>query len=224
MKQELTVQQRTALNTKLDRLAQAALRAHERAKQCAATLVQNMARSGEALCKARDLCDNAAWEDFLLNKFKVSKTTAYRYMYIAKHWARLQAIAPPEALTSLRKATRLLDSLLLGEAAADGSKRRRKKRASPTLELPAPSASGRQLSPAAAVAAVESVDAARSGLERMYRDMHRVLIDLSDELSQMRPPSFEVRNAQDALDRARLHFEDARSGLFASAATSSPAK
>ena len=55
MKQELTVQQRIALNTKLDRLAQAALRAHERAKRCAVNLVQNMALRSGALQGARPL-------------------------------------------------------------------------------------------------------------------------------------------------------------------------
>lgn len=205
------------MNARLDRLAAAALKAHDLAKRYAAKMVENMARSGEALLKDRDLCDNDAWDDFLANKFKVSKSTAYRYMYIAKHWTRLAAIAPPEALTSLRKATRLLDSLLLGDEAAGGPKRRRKNRAHTTLELPAPesaNASAGGLSPKQAVVKAEAVDAERTGLERMYREMQRVLIELGEELSLLTPLNLQVRNAQDAIRRARLYFEQTGQRLF----------
>ncbi|HVA46126.1 MAG TPA: hypothetical protein VNH11_07105 [Pirellulales bacterium] len=223
MRKDVTVQQQMALNAKLDRLAQAALRAHERAKHCAAKLVENAARSGQFLLKARDLCDTDAWDDFLLNKFKASERTAYRYMHIAKHWTRLQAIAPPEALTSLRKATQLLESLLLGDDAAGVTKRRRKKRARPTLQLPAPdspNASAGQPTAEPPVASAEAVAAERTGLERMFRGMQRVLIQLSEELASPTPPNYQVRHAQDAIRRARLHFEQAGQRLFSRSALS----
>ncbi len=121
MRHDLTVRQQTALNAKLDRLGRAAHLAHERAKVCVAKLVENAARAGQSLCKARDLCDTDDWDDFLVNKFKGPERTAQRYMYIARHWTLLKAAAPPEALTSVRKATQLLNTLLVGEHSPDGA-------------------------------------------------------------------------------------------------------
>jgi hypothetical protein len=218
MPNDLTIRQQHALSAKLDRLAEGARRAHERAKHCAAKLVENAARSGQFLLKARDLCDNDQWNDFLVHKFKVSDRTAYRYMYIAKHWARLQAIAPPEALSSLRKATQLLNSFLLGEDSPDGAvARSRKKRSKSAPQIPAPVAAPESTMSGEPVAA--PADAKHSGLERLYRDMQELLAQLSEELSQLTPPTYQVRRALEAVGRARTGFEQAGRRLFSDAAT-----
>jgi hypothetical protein len=106
---------------KLDKLGRAARRAHDRVRACAAKAVENMVRAGQALCKARDLCDTEEWDEFVAKYLNKAERTAQTYMRLARSWPVLQAVAPPEALTSQRKALRLLNSLALGEPPAGSS-------------------------------------------------------------------------------------------------------
>lgn len=211
------------LNAKLARLGRAAKRAHDRARQCAAKAVENMVRSGQALCKARDLCETDEWDDFLAIYFGRALRTAQTYMKLARHWSELQAVAPPEALTSQRKALRLLNSLALGEeppaAAPDARSKKRARRAA--LELAAPPAtagSGGAAQPPAtdhnpAPSAVAD-EQRRNAVRRMYHQTLGLLSDLTRDLSDLSPPHYLVGSAIQRISCARFEFEQDARKLF----------
>jgi hypothetical protein len=201
MPQELVIHD-AKFTARLDRLGRAAKQAHDRVRKCAIKAVENMVRSGQALCKARDLCDTVEWDQFVAKYFGRAERTAQTYMKLARNWPVLQAVAPPEALTSQRKALRLLNSLVLGEApgTAAAGPRRKQRRGGASLEPPAPAAA--------------ADEERRVALSRIYQQMLRVLANVTKDLSEVTPSNYDVRNALDAIRRARNDFVASAEKLF----------
>ena len=202
----------------LQRLARAANRAHQRAGVCAAKAVECAARSGEALRKARDLCDTEEWADFLENDFQGSLRTAQRYMYLAKHWPQLQAAVPRAALTSQRKAVQVLNALLLGdEPLVEGAGARPKKPTTgDTMALSAPTTSEDESHRPDQPPTTNNADddERRIAIRRMYDQTMRVLTELADDLSHVTPRHYNVSHALSAIHRARDQCQEAGQTLF----------
>jgi hypothetical protein len=212
MRRELVVcNENCFASPKLQKLATTAYRAHLRARECAAKSVENMVRAGQALRKLRDLSDDTEWNAFLENNFDGSERTVQRYMYLAKHWSLLQAVAPPEALTSQRKAMQLLRTLLYGEGAtAEAAGPRRKPRATAAIELKP--AAARSDATSAHVNAAD--DDGRNAVTRMCDHVMRVLAELTRDLSELAPPHYLVSYALGAISRAQRQCAEMEGALL----------
>lgn len=221
MRQELTTNNANPLfKPKLRKLAEAAERAHLRAFKYAARSVENMARSGRALRKFRDLADDKDWEDLILHKFEGSERTVQRYMYLAKYWSLLEANAPPEGLTSQRKAIQLIRRLLRSERATDELPATRGKRRPVAVIDVAPEAAdcgtnaAAPPSPEAASATSSAADDhRRTSVARMYEDVLHILAELTEELSQLRPPHSVVAYALGSIANAKQQVEQSAQRL-----------
>lgn len=186
---ELTVHQESSLlRPELRELAAEAIRSHQRARKCAAAAMRNIVRAGHALRKLRDLCDDAEWRE-IVARFDGSERTVQRYMLLAKYWPLLESAAPPNSLTSQRKAMRLLQTLLYGEPApARVSGRRAGARGANPAGVIFDANDDLPRLPAARPPALESPAPAApdgkspdDGLERLYRELHRLLEGLLDD-------------------------------------------
>lgn len=215
MRRELVVRSGNPLfKPKLQKLAEAAERAHLRAYKCAAKSVENMARAGQSLRKFRDLADDKEWEDLIVHHFDGSERTVQRYMYLAKHWSLLEANAPPKGLTSQRKAIQLLRTLLYGEGAtgpAVGTGRKRRA-AAPIDVKPATvmsDASAAAPPPCDATSATSSPAEReqRLAVTRIHDHVLHVLAELTKELSQLTPPHHAVAYALESIARAQRQVE-----------------
>lgn len=221
MRRELVVgNQNPLFKPKLQKLAIAAERAHLRAHKHAAQSVANMARAGRSLRKFRDLADDKEWEDLIVHHFDGSERTVQRYMYLAKHWSLLEANAPPEGLTSQRKAIQLVRTLLYGEGATGQVVGTRGKPCAAAIDV-APAAvigdaSALPPPPFEATSAPTSAaeDEQRTMLTRMYDHVLQVLAELTKELSQLTPPHSAVQYALGSIARAQRQVEESGQTLF----------
>ncbi|MGH7136616.1 MAG: hypothetical protein ACREHD_12815 [Pirellulales bacterium] len=218
MRRELVVGNENPLfKPKLQKLAIAAERAHLRAHKHAAQSVANMARAGRSLRKFRDLADDKEWEDLIVHHFEGSERTVQRYMYLAKHWSLLEANAPPEGLTSQRKAIQLLRTLLYGERATGQVVGTRRKPCAAAIDV-TPAAIGDASAPppfevtSATSSAAE--DERRTVLTRMYDQVLHALAELTKELSQLAPPHSAVQYALGSIARAQRQVEESGQTLF----------
>ncbi|HVA46936.1 MAG TPA: hypothetical protein VNH11_11265 [Pirellulales bacterium] len=105
------------LPSSLEELARMANSEFSRAERNARNAVEPIVRAGAALVRAREMCDDAAFERFL-EGFHGSQRSAQIYMRLALHWELLKARAPAQALTSQRSAIKALSCILSGGQAA----------------------------------------------------------------------------------------------------------
>jgi hypothetical protein len=228
MSQDLEVRNENSLaSAELAELGREALAAHERVRQCAAEAVENMVRAGQLLCKARDLCATRAFEQFIVNHFRGKRRTAQTYMKLARNWHLLEAAAPPETLTSQRKALRLLDRLLAAtESPSEKPARRQREnsRAAAVLTTPAETGAVDVIAASPAALSANSVgDEREMAVKEMYHETLRLLAELSKELVPLTGEHEAVEHALHVIDRTRSRFEQRRKLFYVDESESGPA-
>lgn len=224
MSQDLVVrEQNLMLNDTLAELGREALAAHDRVRQCAAEAVENMVRAGEALCKARDLCDTHQFNQFIAHHFRGKRRTAQTYMKLTRNWPALVAAAPPETLTSQRKALRILDRLLAAPEPSSQKTTRGKRPERPApADLAAPAQAGSVVRDTGRPADAAD-DERRTAVREMYQTALQLLAELTKELLQVTPQHYAVEYALHLIDKSRSQFEQRGRELFgAEAITSVP--
>jgi hypothetical protein len=213
MSNELAVRnEQPLLSEELARLGCEAREAHDRVRQCAAEAVENMVGAGQALRKARDLCDTDQFDAFITTHFRGKLRTAQTYMKLARHWSALRAVAPPETLTSQRKALRLLDKLIAGEEAAP--RRTRASRAAAEVAASPAGPTAAETTPPTTASTGLSYEGRRAALRRIYDQMQRLLDELTEDLAGLKPPHYLVEQALTAIARARVQNEQLGKKLF----------
>lgn len=224
MSQDLIVREQNLLSSDvLAELGRQALEAHERVRDCALEAVANMVRAGEMLCKARDLCDARQFQRFISDHFRGKRRTAQTYMKLARNWPTVQAAAPPDALTSQRKALRILDGILANLDPSNETPRRRKRHSPTTTELTTAEPAtpigtdaaecGFVAPPEKAAASVD--DELRRAVFRMYQETLRMLAELSNELIRVTPEPYAVDKAVQLIDETRSKLKKRGRKLFA---------
>ncbi|HEX7380036.1 MAG TPA: hypothetical protein VF278_23145 [Pirellulales bacterium] len=131
--------------------------------------------------------------------------------------------APPDALTSQRKALRFLDGILAKSDPSNETPRRRKRHspatAAPTAAEPATpngadgAACGFVSLPETAAASVD--DEHRRAAFRMYQETLRMLAELSHELIRVTPEPYAVDMAVQLIDETRSKLKKRHRKLFA---------
>lgn len=215
MRQELEVyQENQLLRPELRELAAVAVTSHKRARKCAALAMENIIRAGQALRKLRDLCDDGEWREFM-SKFDGSERTVQRYMLLAKHWPMLESAAPPDSLTSQRKALRMLRTLLYGETSPASGSESRPKASGADPSAAAPEASDTSPRPALEPPALEppapaalSGEMLKAALQRTYQDLLHVFEELCESLSSQRPAHPLVQQALATVYGAHSRFQE----------------
>ncbi|HQU41583.1 MAG TPA: DUF3102 domain-containing protein [Pirellulales bacterium] len=169
-------------------LGKVASREHLRATGSAMDAIEHAVKSGEALAKARELCDWGLWEDFIKHDFNGSLRTAQRYMRLAKHWRQVAA-QHPMALTSQASAAKALTAIMRGDAAPASATAPKQKRH-------------------ARVAFVK--DRAAGGV----RHALQVLQDLNVLLTDLQPKSHQLLHATHFLRRGIGQLENTLAGVL----------
>jgi hypothetical protein len=171
-------------------LARTANRENKLATESAQNAIEHAVRAGDALCKARDLCDAGQWGNFIDKEFDGSLRTAQKYMRLAKNWRKLTANAPRAALTSQRKAAQVLSSIVAGDGIPDlpGARKPRK--------LASEGATSASTEPA--------TDTVREDVIRIADEFIAAVGRLVDELRVEAEVDFTVSYAIGELERARL--------------------
>lgn len=223
MSQDLIVREQNLLSSDvLAELGRQALEAHERVRQCATEAVANMVRAGEMLCKARDLCDTQQFQRFISDYFRGKHRTAQTYMKLARNWPAVLAAAGPDALTSQRKALRVLHGMLANPDPSTETPRRRKRHRPAAAALAAEPATpigtdgaacGFVAPPEKAAALVD--DELRRAAFRMYQETLRMLAELSNELIRVTSEPYAVDKAVQLIDETRSKLKKRGRKLFA---------
>ncbi|MGH9541246.1 MAG: DUF3102 domain-containing protein, partial [Terriglobales bacterium] len=92
----------------LRRLANAANLRHRAAKASAGSAVTHAVAAGNALARARDLCDDGEWARWVRRNFEASLRTAQRYVRLARNWPRIDSDATRVSPASQAEAARAI--------------------------------------------------------------------------------------------------------------------
>jgi hypothetical protein len=99
----------------LARLAAAANSAHRLAGESAGSAIAHAVAAGNALARAREICEHGEWLAWLRRNFHGTTRTAQRYIQLVRNWRALNSNATRASPLSLRAAHRSLRDALLGE-------------------------------------------------------------------------------------------------------------